>query len=265
MKTRENSGFEEIIGHHFSRPELLQQALTHTSHAREAETTVAPNQRVSDNEQLEFLGDAVLSLVTTEELFHRFPHFHEGELSKLRAHLVSEKHLVRSAQKIGLGKFLRLGRGEEKSGGRQKTTILADALEAVLAAVYLDSGFDAARKIILMHIVTPELEILQEGPGVRLNDFKSSLQETLQASGRSQLSYDLVEEHGPDHNKTFIVEARLRARPGNAIEFVGRAEGPTKKSAEQDAARQVLEYLATQQNAPQQNQEVSSPQARGRG
>jgi ribonuclease III len=260
MKTRENSGFEEIIGHHFSRPELLHQALTHTSHAREAETSASPNERVSDNEQLELLGDAVLSLVTTEELFHRFPQFHEGELSKLRAHLVSEKHLVGAAQKIGLGKYLHLGRGEEKSGGRNKTTILADALEAVLAAVYLDSGLNAARKIILAHIVTPELEALQKGPGVRLSDFKSALQETLQASGRAQLSYDLVEEHGPDHNKTFIVEARLRARPGNAIEFVGRAEGPTKKSAEQDAARQVLEYLASLQN-----QEASATQARGRG
>ena len=260
MKNRENSEFEEIIGHHFSRPELLQQALTHTSHAREAEISASSNERVSDNEQLELLGDAVLSLVTTEELFHRFPHFHEGELSKLRAHLVSEKHLVRAAQKIGLGKFLHLGRGEEKNGGRNKTTILADALEAILAAVYLDSGLDGARKIILDHIVAPELEALQKGPGVRLSDFKSELQETLQASGRAQLSYDLVEEHGPDHNKTFIVEARLRARSGNAIEFVGRAEGLTKKSAEQGAARQVLEYLASQQN-----QEASTPQAQGRG
>jgi ribonuclease III len=245
MTARKNTEFETILGHHFSRPELLQQALTHSSHAREAETPGAEG-RVPDNEQLEFLGDAVLSLVTTEELFHRFPHFHEGELSKLRAHLVSERHLVRAARKLDIGNFLRLGRGEEKSGGRSKTTLLVDALEAVLGAAYLDAGFPVAKKIILSHIVIPELETLQKGPGgVKVSDFKSTLQETLQAEGRAQLTYDLVEEHGPEHNKTFTVEARLRARSGEEIEFVGRAQGPTKKRAEQDAARQVLEYLAS--------------------
>jgi ribonuclease-3 len=250
MKSRENPQLEEILGYRFSRPELLQQALTHTSHAREAEKLPAGQERniqerAPDNEQLEFLGDAVLSLVTTEELFHRFPHFHEGELSKLRAHLVSERHLVRAAQKLNIGSFLRLGRGEEKSGGRNKTALLVDALEAILGAVYLDSGLPAVKKIILSHIVSPELAALESGPGVQVSDFKSTLQETLQANGRTQLSYDLVEEHGPEHNKTFVVEARLRTRTGEQVEFVGRATGPTKKRAEQDAARQVLEYLAS--------------------
>lgn len=251
MKTRENTEFEQVLGHHFSHPELLQRALTHSSHAREAEAPSAGRECNSkrspadDNEQLEFLGDAVLSLVTTEELLRRFPHFQEGRLSKLRAHLVSERHLVHAAQKLGIGKFLKLGRGEEKSGGRNKTTLLVDALEAVLGAAYLDAGFQTAKEIILTHIVTPELEALQSGPGVAVSDFKSTLQETLQANGRAQLSYDLVEEHGPEHNKTFVVEARLRTRPGEQLEFVGRAQGPTKKRAEQDAARQVLEYLAS--------------------
>ena len=260
MKTRENTEFEKILGHRFSRPELLQQALTHTSFAREAESSLSEdNQRVFDNEQLEFLGDAVLSLVTTEELFHRYPHFQEGELSKLRAHLVSEKHLIRAAQKLEIGHFLKLGRGEDKSGGRSKTTLLVDALEAVLGAVYLDSGFPAARNIVLTYIVAPELEALHTNRGIYVSDFKSTLQETLQAGGRGELYYELVEEHGPDHSKTFVVEARLRKRPGDEIAFVGRAEGSTKKSAEQGAARQVLEYLAS---LPEQS--VSRSQGRGR-
>lgn len=254
MKTRDNTEFEQVLGHHFSRPELLQQALTHSSHAREAASAAGAHESAmrhaasslpEDNEQLEFLGDAVLSLVTTEELIRRFPHFQEGRLSKLRAHLVSERHLVRAAQKLGIGNFLKLGRGEEKSGGRNKSTILADALEAVLGAAYLDAGFLVARQVILNHIVVPELEALENTSGIEISDFKSTLQETLQASGRSQLAYELVGEHGPEHNKTFVVEARLRTRPGEQIEFVGRAEGPTKKRAEQDAARQVLEYLAS--------------------
>jgi len=261
MNTRENTELEQILRHHFSQPELLRQALTHTSYAREADAlTSSQEERAKDNEQLEFLGDAVLSLVTTEELFRRFPHFHEGELSKLRAHLVSEKHLVGVAQNLEIGSFLKLGRGEEKSGGRGKTTLLVDALEAVLAAVYLDSGLDAARNVILAYIVAPELEVLQRRGNVRVSDFKSTLQETLQANGRAQLSYTLVEERGPEHNKTFIVEARLRSRPGDEIEFVGRAKGPTKKSAEQDAARQVLEYLASEQARPStQDQERVQP------
>lgn len=251
MNTRENTELEKILRHRFSQPELLRQAVTHTSFAREADAlSTPPEERAKDNEQLEFLGDAVLSLVTTEELFRRFPHFQEGELSKLRAHLVSEKHLVGVAQKLEIGSFLKLGRGEEKSGGRGKTTLLVDALEAVLAAIYLDAGLDAARNVILTHIVAPELEVLQSRGNVRVSDFKSTLQETLQAGGRAQLSYALVEERGPEHNKTFVVEARLRSRPGDEVEFVGRAKGPTKKSAEQDAARQVLEYLASEQARP---------------
>ena len=118
----------------------------------------AGSPRVGDNEQLEFLGDAVLGFVTTEELYNRFPTFREGELSKLRAHLVSEKHLIRVAQELELGHYLNLGRGEEKSGGRNKTALLVDALEAVLAAIYLDGGLEAARRLVMRSIVTPELE-----------------------------------------------------------------------------------------------------------
>src|SRR5438132_862723 len=138
---REVVTLEKTIGHVFTSRELLDQALTHSSQAREAETLrPAGSERAADNEQLEFLGDAVLGLVTTEELFRRFPQFNEGQLSKLRAHLVSKNHLIHVAEQLELGRYLRLGRGEEKSGGRNKSAILVDALEAILGAVYLDAG-----------------------------------------------------------------------------------------------------------------------------
>src|SRR5438067_1778185 len=148
MRSREITQLENVVGHQFSRPELLEQALTHSSHARELDT-VRETARANDNEQLEFLGDAVLGLVTTEELFHRFPHFREGELSKLRAHLVSEKHLIRVAQALGLGHYLRLGRGEEKSGGRNKTALLVDAPDSALAALYPAGALEALPPFIL--------------------------------------------------------------------------------------------------------------------
>jgi ribonuclease-3 len=250
MKVREIEALEVLLAHHFQRPELLQQALTHSSQAREldAQRPAPTNAKAADNEQLEFLGDSVLALVTSEELFRRFPHFREGELSKLRAHLVSERHLIRVAHQLELGHFLRLGRGEEKSGGRGKTALLVDALEAVLAAIYLDAGLEVVRAFILRAIVLPELERMNpETGGVPVMDFKSALQETLQAFGRPQPSYVLVKEAGPEHNKTFTVEARLHgSKSSSKSEFVGRAEGSTKKRAEQEAARQVLDYLASQ-------------------
>jgi ribonuclease III len=245
MKSSNIAELEEVLGYGFKRPELLQQALTHTSQARELEA-LKPSEsaRVGDNEQLEFLGDAVLGLLTTEELFQRFPHFREGELSKLRAHLVSEKHLISVAQQLELGSYLRLGKGEEKSGGRKKTALLVDALEAVLGAVYLDGGMESARLFVLQQIVNPELE--RNGSSLPVTDYKSALQENLQAHGRPQPTYVLVKEHGPDHSKTFTVEVRLRTAEQNGkAAFVGRSEGSTKKNAEQDAARQALEYLAS--------------------
>jgi ribonuclease-3 len=248
MKPRNISELEQALGYHFSRPELLEQALTHSSQARELESLQTnASTRVGDNEQLEFLGDAVLGLITTEELFHRFPHFREGELSKLRAHLVSEKHLIQVARQLELGHYLRLGRGEEKSGGRDKTALLVDGLEAVLGAMYVDSGLETVRRVVLQHIVAPEVENLaRNGSSLPLTDYKSALQEKLQATGRSQASYVLVKELGPEHNKTFTVEVRLQAIGNHGeTEFVGRAEGSTKKNAEQGAAHQVLEHLAS--------------------
>jgi len=237
---------EQTLGYQFVRPELLEQALTHSSQAREVESAQPPsNKRTGDNEQLEFLGDAVLGLITTEDLFHRFPQFREGELSKLRAHLVSEKHLIRVAQTLELGHYLHLGRGEEKSGGRNKTALLVDALEAILGAMYVDSGLETVRRVVIKHIVSPELEtIARNGTNLPLNDYKSALQEKLQAMGRPQPTYVLVKERGPEHSKTFTVQAKLlNSDDPNGAEQVGQAEGSTKKNAEQGAARQLLEYL----------------------
>jgi ribonuclease III len=248
MKEREISSLEVGLGYHFRRRAMIEQAVTHSSQAREQEAQQAGEgkYKVSDNEQMEFLGDAVLALVTSEELFHRFPQFREGELSKLRAHLVSERHLIRVARQLELGHYLRLGRGEEKSGGRGKTALLVDALEAILAAIYLDGGFDVARSFILRHVIEPELARMErEGGTLPVTDFKSALQEAVQSLGMPQPAYVLVEETGPEHNKTFTVEARLNNRNGKAPEVVGRARGSTKKTAEQDAARQLLTFLAS--------------------
>lgn len=250
----ELSQLEEVLGHRFRRPELLQQALTHSSFAREFESqlpTQADSQNPTagkDNEQLEFLGDAVLSFVISQELFARFPEYGEGELSKLRAHIVSERELSRPARQLEIGSYLRFGRGEEKSGGRSKTTLLVDALEAVIAALYLDAGIDPAHRFIVERILEPELKYLKEVGGGRLPimDYKSALQESAHARGRPQPRYSVVREQGPEHRKLFTVEVQIggtNADPG----FVCRAEGNSKKSAEQKAAQQAFERLKSEE------------------
>ena len=257
MMSREIMALEESLGHHFQRRELLEQALTHSSQAREVEALGAASApsagplsgaSIGDNEMLEFLGDAVLGLATSEALFQRFPEFQEGHLSKLRAHLVGQRHLLRVAEQLQIGRYMRLGRGEEKSGGRNKASLLVDALEAVLAALYLDGGWPVARDFIVRAIVEPELAHMKlETSAMPVMDFKSALQEALQARGGPQPVYALVKEEGPEHKKTFTVEVKVpEAKLG---QFVGRAQGATKKRAEQEAARQVLEHLATLPNA----------------
>ena len=247
MLKEDFKALEAAIGHTFQNPELLERALTHSSHAHEESKTAGENTGAGrqDNEQFEFLGDAVLGLVTSELLVERFPGFHEGQLSKLKAHLVSGGHLVRAATRFDVGKYLRLGRGEERSGGRLKSALLSDALEAVIAAMYLDAGFERTREFIIRHILEPELEhIIAEGDGeFSLTDYKSALQELLQSSGRAQPVYVTVKEEGPDHRKIFTVEARIYIQGQNRPEYVTRAEGATKKKAEQLAAKQALEYM----------------------
>ncbi len=253
MNPEDMRSLEEALGYRFQRPSLLWLALSHSSYAREIQPAGSTEQ-AADNEQLEFLGDSVLSFVISAELVQRFPQFREGTLSKLRAHLVSENSLSEIARRFGIGKHLQLGRGEEKSGGRGKATLLCDGLEAVIAAVYLDGGIEPARQLILERILNPELERLHvDGEAWLVTDYKSALQELIQANSRQHLSYTVVGEEGPEHQKSFTVEVRLldASSPGKAI-FVRRAVGPTKKKAEQDAARQVLEGLSneTQRDTP---------------
>jgi ribonuclease-3 len=250
MKSHDIMELEVSLGHRFQRPELLEQALTHSSQAREVEALGAGNgSPAGDNEMLEFLGDAVLGLVTSETLFHRFPKFQEGQLSKLRAHLVGQRHLLRVAEQLQIGRYMRLGRGEEKSGGRNKASLLVDALEAILAALYLDGGWTVGCNFIVRAIVEPELAQMNlETSAIPVMDFKSALQEALQARGGPQPVYMLVKEEGPEHKKSFTVEVRIH-EPALA-QFVGRAQAATKKRAEQEAARQALEYLAASPQAP---------------
>jgi ribonuclease-3 len=237
MKHLPLDNLEEALGHRFANRELLQQALTHSSFARES---LEPAQ---DNEQLEFLGDAVLQLLASHELFQRFPSYQEGELSKLRAHLVNANHLVHCALELHLGDYLRLGRGEEKTGGRHKTALLADAVEAMLAALYLDGGLFVARAFVLSHILEPELERLSSSEGeVLVADHKSRLQETLRASGRPEPRYEMVGENGPDHRKTFIMQV-IVLTPGNETEFATEGTGNSKKAASQSAAQKALVRL----------------------
>jgi ribonuclease-3 len=260
MKPRAIAALQTRLGLRFQQPHLLQQALTHSSFAREAGD--AGGSAHADNEQMEFLGDAVLGLVAGEELIRRFPAMREGELSKLRAHLVSAPVLTRAATRLRLGGFLRLGRGEEMSGGRRKPALLADALEAVVAALYLEAGLPAARSFLLQHLLDPELRRLDGQPaaggGLPVTDFKSELQEAVQGMGLPAPAYVLVGEEGPAHKRTFTVEARLPGLAGNGRKpRAWRGRGSSKKIAEQGAARRALRYL-------KQRQSGQSPPASGR-
>lgn len=251
MQARDIKELEQSIGHRFRHRTLLTQAVTHSSYARELDSHNAGEGEASaDNEQLEFVGDAVLSLVTSQALFERYPQFSEGQLSKLRAHLVSAKHLIRVAKKLRLGRFLRLGHGEEKSGGRTKVALQVDSFEAVLAAMYMDAGLEKTRKFILENVIEPELKRLKKtvAQGLPITDYKSALQEALHSASKPQPVYVLVKEEGPEHCKTFTVEARVGKQAGKP-EYLGHGEGTTKKNAEQDAARQVFLHLVSTRHA----------------
>ena len=237
MKHLPLDNLEKALHHQFANRGLLEEALTHSSFARESA------EDVGDNEQLEFLGDAVLQLVTSQELLQRFPSHREGELSKLRAHLVNANHLLHCATELQLGSYLRLGRGEEKTGGRRKTALLADAVEALLAALYLDGGLFVARAFVLSYVLEPELERLSGVEDeVLVADHKSRLQETLRASGRPEPVYEMVGEEGPAHRKSFTMQV-IVLTPGNETEFSAVGSGNTKKAASQLAAQKALERL----------------------
>ncbi len=220
---------ETAAGHRFRNRDLLRRALTHRSRVHD-------DQSVTDNEQLEFLGDAILGFLTSEALVARYPDWPEGRLSKLKAHLVSSAHLYQAAHALGVGNHLILGRGEEMSGGREKKALLANALEALIAALYLDAGLAATRDFVLRHIVgdapTPD------SSADPMTDHKSALQEMAQALRLPQPRYHIVEERGPEHAKTFIVEVSV------GRDWSSRAEGMSKKDAGQRAAQQVLHQLS---------------------
>jgi ribonuclease III len=230
---RGGAGFEELeerLGYRFRDRDLLECALTHRSRANEDATGA-----VTDNESLEFLGDSVLGFVIADTLFRTFPQFDEGQKSKIKASLVSTVMLARLARRLGLGEYLVLGRGEEKTGGRRKQALLADGYEALIAAIYLDGGIDAARAFITSQF-TPAIDDVRE-PTFPERDFKSFLQEFLQAQERPLPEYHVVAESGPDHRKLFQVEVRIGG------EVVATASGRSKKDAEQQAAKLALDHL----------------------
>ena len=223
-----------VLGHEFQDATLLRRAVTHKSRIFEKP---AMDGDATDNEQLEFLGDAILGFLVSDALVRLYRGAPEGRLSKLKAHLVSEAHLYLVAQRLKLGDHLILGRGEELSGGRQKRALLADAVEAVIAALYLDGGIDVARSFVCRTVLA-DISGAESGAEEPVTDFKSALQEMAQALRLPQPRYVIVKEHGPEHAKTFTVEVRL------GKELVSQAEGLTKKAAGQKAAEEILKRLA---------------------
>lgn len=219
---------QEKIGYHFKNPELLSVALTHSSFANEHKS-----QHIKYNERLEFLGDSVLSVVVSDYIFKNCPELPEGELTKLRSYLVCERSLFNFAKQIDLGKYLRLSKGERNNGGAQRPSILADAFEAVIAAIYIDGGIEPASKHIL-NFVIPEIKNKKKK---KINDYKTTLQEIIQKNPGEKLEYVLIKESGPDHNKHFVVEVHLNSN------VIGKGGGRSKKEAEQQAAREALELM----------------------
>src|SRR5437660_704620 len=234
-----DTALEERLGYKFSNRELLDRALTHSSAIPElrgaGQDSPGDLTHLSDNERLEFLGDAVLELLASEHLLAAFPEWSEGQLSKSRARIVNAISLEAAARRLRLGEHLRLGRGEEKTGGREKQTLLADAFEAVVAAVYLDGGLGAAREVLRKVLFEQALE--ERGERISESDRKSALQELLQGQARSPAEYRVAGESGPDHQKVFQIEVWIDG------EYMATGEGSTKKEAEQRAARSALQQL----------------------
>lgn len=220
------STLEEKIGYTFKKKIYLEEALTHSSYAND-------NQKKFNNERMEFLGDAVLSVVSAEYLYHKFPDMAEGELSKLRSSLVCTQSLSNFAREIDLGDYLLLGRGEEKMGGKDRDSNLEDAFEALIAAIYLDGGIDAATEYVLRFVP----EDIDSRKSSAFNDYKTVLQEIIQKNPEEKVEYHLAGQSGPDHNKAFKVEVCLNSN------VIGTGIGKSKKEAEQMAAKEALELM----------------------
>ncbi|QDG54156.1 ribonuclease III [Persicimonas caeni] len=219
---------EEKLGYRFEDRTVLERALTHRSFANEVE------QNAGDNQRLEFLGDAVLGLIVANELFHRDREVQEGALSTRQAQMVCEPTLADLARELELGRFLRLGRGESTSGGRDKSSLLADAYEALLAAIYLDGGLDAAQEVVIGHLGEALREVHETSAPT---DYKSRLQTVVQREKSVQPHYRIIDESGPPHDKVFVAEVCVDGRP------LGAGRGRSKKEAEQHAAEEALETL----------------------
>jgi ribonuclease III len=242
---------ETALGHGFSSLELLVCALTHRSLAHELQQAEANRLSVSDNERLEFLGDAVLNLVVAEALFVLHPEWQEGELTRVRSGLVSREHMAQVAEEIGLGRHLRLSRGEERSGLRRRSTVLSNTMEAVMGALFLDGGLDPVRAFVRRQVMGEAADrlALELRSGAALGNYKSALQERLQAARAGAPVYRVKSESGPDHHKRFLVEVRLKREAGSPGKPLARGMGRTKKLAEQDAARRALDFLANPDHA----------------
>ncbi|MBC8545530.1 ribonuclease III [Clostridiaceae bacterium NSJ-31] len=218
---------EQKLQYTFRNRKYLEIALTHSSYANETK------RGLECNERQEFLGDAVLSIVVSDYLFHHYAHLPEGELTKLRASLVCEKSLCQFAKEIDLGAYLQLGKGEEITGGRERPSILADAFESVIAAIYLDGGMPAATEFVLRFVAN----VVENHRSPSFKDYKTILQEIIQQNPEEKITYVLVDESGPDHNKEFVVEVHLNSN------VIGTGRGRSKKTAEQMAAKEALELM----------------------
>ena len=225
--------FCQALGVQMHDLELLDMALTHTSYAHEAKQHPKPQH----NERIEFLGDSVLSIIVSTYMYNNFPELAEGQLTKLRAYLVCEVSLHEYAKKIHLGDYLKLGKGEDFSGGRERPSILADAFESVLGAIYLDQGMEVARTYLL-GLMQPEIDYICRH-GI-FNDYKTRLQEYLQRDGEVEITYRLLGSSGPEHKKVFTSEVIFEGK------VIGKGQGHSKKDAEQHAAKQALKQLHVQ-------------------
>ena len=221
---------EENLGYIFKNKKLLANALTHSSYAHEVRNGI------TSNERLEFFGDSVLSIIVSDYIYKEYPDIPEGELTKLRASLVCEKSLCTFSRELCIGEFLQLGKGEDKGGGRERDSILADAFEAVLAAIYLDGGMENARKFVTNYV----LRELHTTHAEAFKDYKTALQEIIQRNPEEFVTYILTNESGPDHDKVFEMEVRLNSNT------IGKGKGKSKKQAEQMAAKQALTLMGAE-------------------
>lgn len=247
---------ESAIGYSFKNRDLLVRALTHRSLANEQTQQEGDGATLRDNERLEFLGDAVLGLTVGEAIFLKYPDWQEGELTRVRAQLVSRQHMAEVAAAVELGKHLRLSRGEDRTGLRRKNTVLSNTMEAVLGAMFLDGGLQPVREFVQRRVTGRAADDLAKElrSGAALGNYKSALQEHLQGARLGAPVYKVKSESGPDHRKRFLVEVRLKPAEGEPGKPLARGLGSTKKHAEQDAAKRALARLKkTRAENPQSN------------